>query len=512
MVLKLILGLVSSILLLLSYPGFNIEVLAFIALVPLFFAIENLSRKNSFLVGLSAGVIFYLGLLWWLTHVTIFGYIVLSIYLGLYWGVFSFLANIIITGDKARRSIKSLILFPAIWVVLEYIRCHLFSGFGWGLLGYSQFLTLPVVQIADVTGVWGVSFLVVLVNTAIWYGAHSVKLGVRSEILERFAARRIIVVSLACLLVLGAVLGYGYSRLKEEFHLGRSFKVSVIQGNIPQGEKWDRRLRKLIMDKYFALTRMASFDKPDIIIWPETSVPGTPGTDGELFHRIRDLSNEINLPILVGAPVEGNLVDSLYNSALLFIPGAEKVDRYDKLHLVPFGEFIPAESKLGFVRGMVDEEIGRFKPGKEYKLLSFQRPEKVSFAVLICFEDIFPELVRALAKEDCDFLVNMTNDAWFGKTSAPYQHAQASVFRAIENRKSVVRAANTGLSCFISPKGEILETVHDETGEEIFVTGYRTHEISLCRLPTIYSRFGDYFALISLLIMLLYTALKFINL
>jgi len=213
------------------------------------------------------------------------------------------------------------------------------------------------------------------------------------------------------------------------------------------------------------------------------------------------------VPFLVGAPrMDPRSQDVYYNSAYLLSEDGRITVHYDKLHLVPFGEFIPFKRLLYFVEKFAPMPIGDFSKGKDYTVFSFPirrdtRSENVTwklwkrvrFSTLICFEDIFPDLTRRFVKEGIDFLVNMTNDAWFHKTSAAYQHAQCSVFRAVENRIAVIRAANTGLSCFIDQKGRIVSTVK-EGGEELFVGGFKSHAITLARTRTLYCVYGDIFA------------------
>jgi apolipoprotein N-acyltransferase len=248
-------------------------------------------------------------------------------------------------------------------------------------------------------------------------------------------------------------------------------KISLIQGNIPQYQKWDENFRASILERYETLTKEAAKDKPDLIIWPETSVPGIIGEEPDLLIRVLDLAKTVNTPILVGA-VTSKELGVYYNSALLISADGAVTQQYDKLHLVPFGEYVPLEKYFPFLRSMIGVPIGDFTAGGESTV--FKSPER--FAALICFEDIIPGLSRRFVKGGAQFLVNITNDAWFMESSAPYQHAAASVFRAIENRVPVVRAANTGLSCFIDRSGRIYDKVSDGK-KDIFVVGYKTGEI-----------------------------------
>jgi apolipoprotein N-acyltransferase len=254
---------------------------------------------------------------------------------------------------------------------------------------------------------------------------------------------------------------------------------------------------------------MAAGDKADLILWPETSFPGYLEDEPVMAAHLRNLVRQARAYVLVGAPTLGDLEEGLrfFNSGILYGPNGEERKRYSKKHLVPFGEYIPLEPVLGFIRHFVT--IGHFTAGSEWTVFELRslnqaKPIRAKFATLICYEDIFPGLVRSFCQNGADFLVNITNDAWFGKTAAPYQHAQASVFRAVENRVPVIRATNTGYSCFISAEGRILASVQDR-GETLNVTGHQTQDITLRRGKSFYTEAGDVFMLfLGLLIVLAY--------
>lgn len=458
---------ISGILLSFAYPTFNLEFLAWFAFVPLFFAIRNASVGKAFLLAYLAGIIFWAGTIYWLIHVTLLGLVLLVLYLSLYFGLFGLFFRLLTIDNRL-----STIIIPAIWILLEYLRSHLFTGFGWVLLGYSQYLNLPVIQIADITGVWGVSFLVMMVNVVIW------------QLLERVKAYGLRIKDFVLpILSLTIVLSYGFYKLNlTPYPLSLTpLKISIIQGNIPQNQKWDENFRESIMRRYETLTKAAAKDKPDLIIWPETSVPGVIGEEPELLARVLKLAKQVKAPLLIGAISSGAIsyklsAISYYNSAILISPEGKIIGQYDKLRLVPFGEFVPLENHFPFLRGIIGVPIGDFTAGKEYtvfKLKTQNSKLEAGFGVLICFEDIFPELSKRFVKKGAQFLVNITNDAWFMKSSAPYQHVQASVFRAVENRVPVVRAANTGLSCFIDQTGRIYDKVEVDK-KDIFVIGYKT--------------------------------------
>ncbi len=450
-------SILSAILLIIAFPNFNLSYIIFIGFIPLFFAIQNKTPEKAFLISFICGVLFYLGALYWIFHVTTVGLIVLCFYLALYFGIFGLFFNLF----GFYRSGFTFIVIPIVWIFLEYIQSHLFTGFGWLLLGYSQYKNLPLIQIADFSGVYGVSFVIMMVNVAVY------------KLLKK-SFHEIIIAGL----VFVAILGYGMVRLNESKE-DSLLKVSLIQGNIPQEVKWDPRATDGILNKYIALTKEASLDNPSLIIWPETSFPGFFGTDERLTNRVLDLAKDINIPILLGANTEESFKN--FNSALLISGRGEVLDKYDKIHLVPFGEYVPLSDRFPMLHDLVFGELGEFAPGEEFTVFTLKSKdstEEFKFGALICFEDIFPELAKSFVKNGVDFLVVITNDAWYGRSGAPYQHASCSVFRAIENRVSIVRCANTGYSCFIDSKGRIYDSV-EKNKTHLFITGHKTSNLNI---------------------------------
>lgn len=461
----------SSILLALSFPNYNLEPLAYVAFIPLFFALRRTSPKEAFLLSYICGLLFFGITIFWLRHVSILGYILLVAILSVFFAIFSifFLSAI-------RRPLSALFAIPAFWVILEYIRSNLFTGFPWALLGYSQYLNLPVIQIADLAGAYGVSFFVMMINVAIYALLSN---GIKKC---RFLC-------IASIITVFMVLGYGYFTLNSADRTDEYLNISLIQGNIPQSMKWDPQYKEYIIDIYAQLTKEAGREGPDLIIWPETALPGFIEERG-LLNRVKDLAKDTKTDLLIGAPSYRPDREELFNTALLISKEGYVAKRYDKLHLVPFGEYIPLGKYLRFIRRFINKPIGDFAKGSEYTI--FELKDKARFGALICFEDIFANLVRNFVARDVNLMVNITNDAWFMKTGAPYQHAQSSVFRAVENRVPVVRAANTGLSCFIDRDGRIIDTVKADK-EEIFIAGFKTKKVALSSGGSFYTRFGDLF-------------------
>ena len=470
----------SASLLIFSFPNFNVWLFAWFGFVPLFFVLQNKSKSKAFWLSYLTGIIFWFGIINWLVHVTLTGLIVLVLYLALYFSIF----GLLVSAYSLKLRAYSLLLTPSIWVLLEYVRSHFLTGFPWALLGYSQYLNLPIIQIADITGVWGVSFLVMLVNVAV-YSVVSRKLSVISAIKKHMAV-------ILCIIF---TLTYGYFRINNLQLKAYSLKlkVSVIQGNIPQELKWQPSARDNILNRYTQLTERAARDNPHLIVWPEASSPGVFGEDDRAYEHILKLSEKIKTPLLVGAVVRED--EKYFNSAVLISSLNAIAGRYDKLHLVPFGEYIPLKKILPFLETIVP--IGDITRGGKFTIFRITAGRSgalYNFAVLICFEDLFPELSRQFTKKGADFLINITNDAWYKETSAPYQHLQASVFRAVENRLYLVRAANTGVSGFIAPEGKITSLVQDKEGRRIFIEGYKTQEFPIYKPHlTFYARYGDIF-------------------
>ncbi|MGC2424391.1 MAG: apolipoprotein N-acyltransferase [Nitrospirota bacterium] len=478
------LPLLSGILLALSFPEADISVLAWVALIPLLYSIRDKSPRQSFKEGFVAGIAFYaLSLRWVLIVMRSYGGIgffssfflllALSAYLALYIGAFAWLYV------KAREhaGTASVLLAPAFWVALEMLRNYLLSGFPWNLLGYSQHQNLPLIQIADIAGVYGVSALIVMTNAAI-----SEFIAVMSY--REYADYRKIVWPVAAVAVMAASAVYGHYRLANLPRPYDSMKVTVVQGDIDQFRKWDPAFQSEVFDVYKKLTSEAAVQKPDLIIWPETATPFY-FQDRILGEELSDSVKKANTWLLTGSPsIEDHGSDSVeYNSAYLINPSGIETDRYDKMHLVPFGEYVPLKTLLPFVSKMV-HGIGDFGKGRDYTVM---RMSKGSFGTAICFEVIFPELVRQFVLGGANFLTSITNDAWFGNSGAPYQHFDMSVFRAVENRRAMVRAANTGISGVILPSGEVIATT------SIFKRDTMTAEVPLMEEKTFYTLYGDIF-------------------
>ncbi|MCY4133086.1 MAG: apolipoprotein N-acyltransferase [Nitrospira sp.] len=464
---------------------------AWIALLPLHRVLIGVTTGQAFLRGWLTGFLAFTGTMYWVvTAMHLYGKVPLPIsivlmlvlagYLGLYVGLYAWG----VVRLEQRWGAGAWIAAPCLWVSLEYVRTYAFSGLPWGLLGYSQFQWLSLIQIANITGVYGVSFLIVLVNVSLFFLFRRV----RTENPQR-RSRPWVPLAWTAAAILGVWL-YGLSQL----HVppADSLNVGIVQANIDQAHKWDTAYRAETLKRYRRLTETVS-PQSDLILWPEAATPFMFEQEPDYRSLVTGMTRDAGVPLLFGSPAlrrERDGTPYLLNSAYLLNPSGEITGRYDKQHLVPFGEYIPLEEILFFLDKLV-VGIGDFHPGPGPTLLSFARePEQrqTRFGVAICFEVIFPDLVRRLAREDADFLVTITNDAWFGNTVAPHQHFGMVVFRAVENRMAFARAANTGVSGLIDPTGRILSATPIFTEQAVNVS------IPLSAPSTLYTRFGDVFA------------------
>jgi len=480
----ILLSLLSGILLILSYPNFDLEFLAWFALVPLFYSMNGKSILYCFFLGFLTGLTSFLGVLYWIViavhtygNVPLFLSVVilllLVLYLSLYFGTFAMLFRF----TEQRLGYRMLMLTPLFWVALEYLRSFFLTGFPWANLGHSQYLNLPLIQIVDMTGVYGLSFVILWVNVTLYLVLHQ-----WPE--KRFPYREVLITAL---MVTGILL-YGYIKMTtvtQQAQQQKALKVGLAQGNIDQAIKWSESVQRETLKIYEGLSLKLGKEEPDLIIWPETAAPFFFQDAKELQPLILDIPVRTRAFLLFGSPsykIVNRKVDH-YNSAYLVSSSGAIVGKYDKVHLVPFGEYVPLGEILKL--GSLGEGIGDFKSGKEVINLSLPQGK---FGVLICFEIIFPDLCRRFVKEGANFLVTITNDAWFGKTSAPYQHLSIATFRAVENRVYIARAANTGISAFIDPSGKILKQ------GEIFTEEAISGAIRLSSSMTFYTLYGDVFA------------------
>lgn len=478
--------LLSSLGLFWSFPPWGYGLLVFVALIPLLLALERAATPGeAFRLATITGLLFYTANLYWLVHaMTVYGglpwvaafslLLLLAFYISLYLGVFGYLWVRLRT-DSA---LGQMILAGALWVGLEYARTYLLTGFPWGFLAYTQFANLPLLQVSSLGGLYAVSLIVVWINAAL---ALSIPTGL--------PRRR----PWAPLLVAGVVLAaaYVYGRVELNRPLtGTPFEVAAVQGNIDEWVKWESSYQRQTMADYRRLTETAAARGASLIVWPETAVPFVLGADPAAQAELRKLAGSVRSYLLVGSPdIAPGSPPRYFNSAFLVAPGKGIVEKYNKIHLVPFGEYVPLHKYLFFISKMVHGAVGDFHPGSRYTL--FRIPQG-RFGVTISYEVYFPAQVRRYFREGAAFLVNITNDAWYGKSAAPYQNLAMAVFRAVENGSYLVRSANTGISAIIDPRGRILEE------SPVFVPAVVSGTIRDRRGETFYTRYGDVLALLCL--------------
>jgi apolipoprotein N-acyltransferase len=479
----------SGLLLAATFPLINLHQVAWIALIPLLLALRGQSVKNGFWLGGITGIVFFASTVHWVTNsIHYYGGIplipasLITLLLCAYLAIYPALFGAAVVHIKRYRPPLFFVSAPAIWTALELARTYVISGFPWSLLGYSQYSNLAVIQISDITGVYGISFLLVLANAAI-----------AEFVMDRKRYWGIIVTAL----MLGLVLGYGFIRLKTAEGPG-AITISVIQGNIEQDKKWDPAYQAETIGVYEKLSGEALKQHPALVIWPETATPfyftGDNPADRALTADLVKFVKKNKVPLLFGSPtyeIKRPRVVVLHNSAFLLSAEGGILARYHKFHLVPFGEYVPLKNVLFFVEKMV-QAIGDFEAGKDYTIMTVpdgqSPPREVKLSTVICYEIIFPDLVRQFVDRGAQVVTTITNDAWFGKSAAPYQHFSMAVFRAVENRVPVARAANTGVSGFIDAKGRIL------SASGIFTEAYLTQTLAPGSTKTFYTRYGDLFS------------------
>ena len=482
------LALLSGALLALSFPKFGHPAFGWIALAPLLVALGHRPQtsRRAFSLGLLAGAVYFAGTLYWFVEtMTTFGGLSTPLaivaaamgiaYLALYPAAFA-----VIQARLVRSMGKpAVLLAPSVWVATEMARTYAPLDFPWELLGYSQATVLPVAQIASVVGVYGLSALVASVSAAAAYATL-----VQSP-------RRWRVPAVVALLVLGTA-GWGTLRIRAHALTtsGSSVRVAVLQGNILQDQKWDPAMGDAIMQRYIDMTREAIGRHAQFILWPESATPLPYERDVPRGERIRRLAREAQVTILIGSdqeepvrPVAAGKPPAirLYNAAYLIQPDGSTAAIYRKMHLVPFGEYVPFSRVLYFVGPLVDFEFP-FAPGTEATLLPVTG-HMVSTA--ICYEVIYAGLMRSFVTHGSELLTTITNDAWYGRSSAAHQHWEQASLRAIEDGRYLARAANTGISGFVDPYGRVLQQ------SNMFQSAVMAEDLRFLTQRTIYSRIGD---------------------
>jgi apolipoprotein N-acyltransferase len=503
-----------------AFPKAGIAGLAWVAPGLILMAALGRSGGQAFRIGYLAGLTHCLASLHWLLYIpfplgAVAGWLALSGYLAIYPAVWVWLCwhlfplrisnpQLPITGLQLIERFLSTsltqrmlwtFLCAVAWVALEMLVSRFLTGFPWNFLGVSQYRILPVIQIASMTGVYGISFLVA------WFSVALACVCLRL-ILKPMATTLWFGELTLPLIAVAAVAGLGIRQIAGKPSAERTLSVALVQPSIPQTLIWDPKESTNRFQQLIQLSELALAGKPDLLIWPEAAVPNMLRYEPEIFEAVRKLVVTHRVWLILGAddaePRPGAIGDKdfdFYNSSFLINPNGEIVTAYRKQRLVLFGEYVPFVRWLPFLKYVAPIGDG-FKPGREP--VAFLLPDlKVKTSALICFEDTFPHLACEYVEPDTDFLVNLTNNGWFGESAAQWQHAAKAVFRAIENGLPLVRCANNGLTCWVDSIGGLHEIYFPET-RDIYRPGFKTAQIPLLaagqkRAPTFYQRHGDWF-------------------
>jgi apolipoprotein N-acyltransferase len=496
----------AGLLLAAAFPRLGIAGLAWIA--PALMLAVALGKRGweSFRIGYVAGLTFYLASLCWLLLIPYrwhsiplgpaAGWLSLSAYVALYPATWVWLLCPVgvLARSWTQRALWS-IYGAALWVALEMLVAWLFTGFPWNPLGASQYRMVPLIQIASVTGIYGVSFLIVWVSLSLLSAGLMIVLRPTtrsawvSEIILPF-------------LVVALVFNFGLRQLTRETAPDHTLNIALIQPSIPQTLIWDTSRDLERFHEVIRLSEQALTNRIDLLIWPEAAVPSYARWDTNLYPAITNLVRQHHVWLILGSDDVGRPAPpaapdkyEFYNASFLVSPDGEFVSRYIKRNLVVFGEYVPLVRWLPFIKWFTPIE-GGFTPGDRPVPFVLTHPDaKVS--PLICYEDIFPRTARAAADDDTDFLVNLTNDGWFGESSAQWQQAAAALFRAVENGLPLIRCCNNGLTGWVDAQGRLRQVFRDDRGT-IYGPGYLTAQIPLLspgekRTPTFYHQHGNWF-------------------
>jgi apolipoprotein N-acyltransferase len=512
------------------FAPFNFTWLCWIALTPLIAAIWFSGEKSrhgwlrNLLLGYVAGLTFFWTAFSWLTTVTVLGWFVLQFYMAIYFALWAWFCGLLQPAErkneptstkwgrmlaKARtaaplsrsrspwiRSTNNLLLaflLAAAWVTLEWLRGWVFSGFGWNGLGVALHDTWPLIQIAEFTGVAGLTFMVAFANViAVTTVCRLIVEAQTRSVRPHFD----LTLTLAAIV---GVLTFGI-RATQVSSPTKPLRVAAVQSNVPQNQKFDPQFTRGIFDQFRKLSEIAlrANPPPDLLVWPESSMPGPVLADRESYQFVMDLTASAESDILLGTiDVENG---DVYNAALLVSDGGEQVQVYRKVHLVPFGEYVPGRHRVPLLARIVGDQVpGDFKAGKDYTVFDLTN-DNVKVAPLICFEDTIGELTRQFVlptetTPGANLLVDITNDGWFLHSAGSHQHLANAVFRCVETRRPMVRAANTGVTCFVNEFGRVTQKLQDDKGST-FTEGVLTGEV---KVPmehelTFYTRHGELFA------------------
>jgi len=496
-----------------AFPKFGVAGFAWIAPGLILAAALGKRPAQAWRIGYVAGLAHYLASLSWLLNIPvtgfpILGWVALALFLALFPATWVWLALKVsgvryqASGENWVEGLRGIMQLnwgermswalrsAAIWVALEMLLARIFGGFPWNLLGDSQYRIVPLIQFASFTGIYGVSFLVVWTSVSLLCAAASIlgKPGQRSPWMAEIILPFTVIV---------IAFFYGFHQISQPTTMNRELRVALVQPGIPQTLIWNPTNDLARFHDLLHLSENALTNKPDVLVWPEAALPGIPRYEAEFADPISDLARESKTWMIIGAddaevtPTETNY----FNASLLINPDGKLANSYHKRGLVIFGEYIPLERWLPFIKWFTPI-TGSYTPGDRAVQfdLSSRDGAKFQTSVLICFEDVFPNLARKSVEPGTDFLVNITNDGWFGQGAAQWQQAAAATFRTVENGVPLIRCANTGLTCWMDAHGRWMRTFTDENGS-VYGVGCMLATIPLPdRHPqTFYNLHGDWF-------------------
>jgi apolipoprotein N-acyltransferase len=487
------------------FPPFNQSWLCWIALTPLIVAVwfsgENSRRRwlRNLLLGYVAGIVFFTATLGWLgalgvLYKSFFLHglsFLLSIYLALYFAFWAWFIGFLRpqTFTASWRNLFVAFLAACAWVAHEWTRGWLFSGFGWNGLGVALHAQWPMIQIAEFTGIVGLSFAVAFANIIAVTTPVRLFVEVRTQHMRPHFDLVLIMIGIV------GLLAFGLNRVGRPSP-AKPLRVAAVQAEVPQLEKFDPQFRNQVFEKFQHLSEIAlsANPPPDLLVWPESSMPDpVSDRDSASYQFVKTFAAKTTTDLLLGTlDFDGN---HDYNAALLASNGGERLQIYRKMHLVPFGEYIPLRHSFPLFAAIASTWVpGDFTAGSEHTVFGLTNPD-VRVAPLICFEDTVGDLVRRFVDNGANLLVDITNDGWFLHSSGSQQHLANALFRCVENRRPMVRAANTGVTCFVNEFGRVTQILQDDTGNS-FTEGVLTGEINVPQDQqlTFYAQHGELFA------------------
>jgi apolipoprotein N-acyltransferase len=505
-----------------AFPPLDQGWLIWFALVPLILAVlfsgNNSPRRalRDLALGYICGLTFFWCCFFWLTTVSALGWFVLEFYLALYFAVWAWFCGIMRPGKKSiaatgkwnamlasakpapqptaspwlssAHNLFFAFSLASAWVTLEWTRGWLMTGFGWNGLGVALHANWPIIQISEWTGVAGVSFLVAFCNAILAATVCRLWQESRVRVMRPHFDLTLTLMALVALFALGL-------RVIQVRPPARPLHVALVQANVAREEKFDLRFQQNTFDKFDHLSKLAmkSIADVDLLIWPESSMTAPVLEDRKTLDFVNNIAESNRVDLLSGAIEEEP--QRVYNAALLFRPGGADPQLYRKVHLVPFGEYIPFRHSFPLFAVIAGDQVPEdFDAGDEFTVFQLSH-DRGRVAPLICFEDTIGDLTRRFVLNGADFLVTVTNDGWFEHSAGSHQHLANAIFRCVETRRPMVRAANTGVTCFVNDLGRVTQILRDDRGST-FAEGTLAGEVSIAIEPvtTFYVRHGELFA------------------